>query len=370
MIINPSGNTRADPVGPLVSIVINNYNYEKYLGRAIDSALSQTYPRTEVIVVDDGSEDGSRDIINGYGPRLTPIFKRNGGQASAINAGAAACRGDLVVFLDADDVLVADAAAMAAKVFTSNPPASKLQFKLALIDEAGRPVNRTWPELDYPFALLDLRPALWRYSNYDWPPTSGNAFPMTTLRQILPIPVRVYRICADEYLNQAAAFIGPISAVNRIFAYHRIHGGSYYGALRPMDLDQVRSEIRRRELGNRYLLRRFAGKSGRDAARAWPDILLTARKMISLKMDRDRHPVRHDSLPGLWYRGVSIALRHPASLFMKLVYVAWFTGMLVLPRVTAGKLATQYSQGSLTRRIIGQMRGGRRSPAAGESPAK
>ena len=56
---------------PLVSIVVNNYNYEAYVGRAIESALSQTYPEIDVVVVDDGSTDRSRYVIAGYAPRCT-----------------------------------------------------------------------------------------------------------------------------------------------------------------------------------------------------------------------------------------------------------------------------------------------------------
>jgi glycosyltransferase involved in cell wall biosynthesis len=67
---------------PLVSVIINNYNYGRFLGEAIDSVLNQTYQRTETIVVDDGSTDNSREIIAGYGDRIIPVLKANGGQNS------------------------------------------------------------------------------------------------------------------------------------------------------------------------------------------------------------------------------------------------------------------------------------------------
>ena len=72
---------------PRVSIVIINYNYGQFLREAIDSALRQTYPHTEIIVVDDGSTDNSREIIASYGSKVLPVLKKNGGQRSALNAG-------------------------------------------------------------------------------------------------------------------------------------------------------------------------------------------------------------------------------------------------------------------------------------------
>ena len=98
---------------PLVSIVIDNYNYGGFVAEAIDSALAQTYPRTEVIVVDDGSTDGSREIIAAYGDRVRPLLKDNGGQASAFNAGFGLSRGEVILFLDADDALLPTAVAEA-----------------------------------------------------------------------------------------------------------------------------------------------------------------------------------------------------------------------------------------------------------------
>src|SRR3954451_10156846 len=98
----------------LVSIVVNNHNYARFLPAAIDSALAQDHARTEVIVVDDGSTDGSTDVIRRYRDRLHAVLKDNGGQASAFNAGARAARGDVVLFLDADDVLLPTAAGAAA----------------------------------------------------------------------------------------------------------------------------------------------------------------------------------------------------------------------------------------------------------------
>ena len=91
---------------PLVSIVVNNYNYARFLPRSIGSALAQTYPLVEVVVVDDASTDGSQEIIQAYGQRVTPVLRAvNGGQGAALNSSFAASRGEIVIFLDADDCL-------------------------------------------------------------------------------------------------------------------------------------------------------------------------------------------------------------------------------------------------------------------------
>ncbi len=88
-----------------VSIIINNYNYASYVGQAIDSALAQSWRDCEVIVVDDGSSDGSWPLIERYRDRARVLRQENGGQGAAYNAGWRMARGEFVLFLDADDLL-------------------------------------------------------------------------------------------------------------------------------------------------------------------------------------------------------------------------------------------------------------------------
>src|SRR3954454_21549841 len=125
---------------PLVSIIINNYNYARFLKEAIDSALNQTYPLTEVVVVDDGSSDESRGIIANYGNRIISVLKENGGQASALNAGVSACRGDILCFLDSDDYFYPDKVAHVIDFFCAHGVNSKpilLHHSVAVKNLAG-----------------------------------------------------------------------------------------------------------------------------------------------------------------------------------------------------------------------------------------
>lgn len=94
------------PADPRVSVVIPVYNGSDYMREAIDSALAQTWPDVEVIVVNDGSDDGGKTdaIARSYGDRIRYVVKENGGVASALNAGIRAMSGDCFSWLSHDDV--------------------------------------------------------------------------------------------------------------------------------------------------------------------------------------------------------------------------------------------------------------------------
>src|SRR5271165_4872444 len=115
--------------GLLATILINNYNYGRFLRQAIDSALNQTYPNVEVVVVDDGSTDESRSIIDSYGDRISSVLKENGGQASAFNTGFAASRGEIICMLDADDFFYPD---KVERVIPYSKPGSMLYHQLRI----------------------------------------------------------------------------------------------------------------------------------------------------------------------------------------------------------------------------------------------
>jgi glycosyltransferase involved in cell wall biosynthesis len=121
---------------PLVSVVIPNYNYARFLPQAIDSALSQTYSNVEVIVVDDGSSDGSLDVVHSYEGRVRCFGQRNKGVAEARNLGIRESRGDLVAFLDADDVWVPNKLAEQVPLF-EDPGVGMVYCGVQYIDEDG-----------------------------------------------------------------------------------------------------------------------------------------------------------------------------------------------------------------------------------------
>src|SRR5512143_4014499 len=89
---------------PLVSVVMPVYNGARYLRQALESALNQTYRPLEIIVVDDGSTDETSAILAEFGSRIRAIRQKNPGSAAARNAALQAAHGEIIAFLDADDL--------------------------------------------------------------------------------------------------------------------------------------------------------------------------------------------------------------------------------------------------------------------------
>ncbi len=226
----------------LVSIVVNNYNYDRYLTEAIDSALAQTYSPIEVLVVDDGSTDNSREIIASYGDRVTPLLKENGGQSSAFNYAYGHCNGDVIMFLDSDDCLYEGAVeALVEKM--QDAKVSKCGGYLQVIDGDGNKVDQRIPRQlspagDYRQATLELGPASYTHCF-----TSGNAWARWFLDRIMPIPEDRRSIGADGYLTILDPLFGRVEVVDRIIGSYRVHGGN----LGPIALRFTAKDLERKQ---------------------------------------------------------------------------------------------------------------------------
>jgi len=129
---------------PLVSVVIPAHNAGWCIRRAVDSALGQDYARREVIVVNDGSTDDTRSVLEAYGDAITRIDQRNAGMSAARNAGIRAASGAYVAFLDADDAWLPGKLSRQVELMESRPEVGFCSTAARVEDDQGRLLN-AWP---------------------------------------------------------------------------------------------------------------------------------------------------------------------------------------------------------------------------------
>jgi len=128
----------------LVSVVIPAYNAAWCIGRALDSALAQTYSQREIIVVDDGSTDDTAAHLDRFGDRIRVICQKNGGLPSARNAGIAAAKGEFVAFLDADDWWLPTKLERQVTLLQAHPEVGFCSSAAQVVSAEGKPLN-VWP---------------------------------------------------------------------------------------------------------------------------------------------------------------------------------------------------------------------------------
>jgi glycosyltransferase involved in cell wall biosynthesis len=334
-----------------VSIIINNYNYEAYLGAAIDSALSQSYEDCEVIVVDDGSQDGSVALIEAYGDRVLPVLKENGGQASAFNAGFSASKGDWVLFLDADDVIDPDAVStIIFEVCGMAQPPAVVEFYLRYIDADGAHVLGDSTNPLYLTEHGQLRELL-RRGTYWFAPTSGNLFSRGYLEQIFPMPEEEFRICADLYLQILSPFHGAITVMPKPpLGSYRIHGNNNYfsGANSEEQFDKELLRSLQIEKQKHQLVRKAAAEKGLSVSRFLEcriSIILFRRVYACMKYGvQSPYPSdRRVRLVGKQAMGF-FGVRSPKALYRSLQLFSGSLLLLVLPRAQITALAMKLSR--------------------------
>jgi glycosyltransferase involved in cell wall biosynthesis len=323
---------------PLVSIIIDNFNYARFLRAAIDSALEQSYAPVEVIAVDDGSTDNSREVISSYGDRVSAIFKPNGGHASAFNAGFRASHGSIVMFLDADDVLLPNAVEEVVRAW--HPGVAKAQFVLAHIDAQGRALGGTVPYSPAQMPDGDIRASILDAGGYIGVPTSGNAFARTVLDRLLPLPESQWRQAADTSLEIIAPFLGEVVSLRKTLGCYRIHESNHGMLGDELDSRKLRVKIII-DLQREWALSEFASRSGFTIPRNWAarEPAHLKYRLASLRLDPTHHPIMDDRPMRLMLMGLKSAWRNPGyNLRSRLFHTVWFPLVALVPQAAAVKI--------------------------------
>lgn len=216
-----------------VSILINNFNYRRYVGECVRSAIGQDYIDIEVIVVDDGSTDDSVSQLAAYSESIKIIQKENGGQASALNAGYELCTGDIICFLDSDDYFESGKVSAILEVFDEQDVGLVSNDLTTVCDHETDDNKIMYTDLMGIDALsgnIYEKYALDGYK-YVFAPTSGLSIRKNIADKLFPLPEDGWRICADNLIAHGSAYLTNVEFIREPLGCYRIHDDNNYHRL-------------------------------------------------------------------------------------------------------------------------------------------
>jgi glycosyltransferase involved in cell wall biosynthesis len=211
-----------------VSVLIDTYNHERFVDQAVVSVLEQDFPdaEREIIVVDDGSTDGTPEIVKKFEPRVRLLRKENGGQASAFNAGIPECKGEIVSFLDGDDWWAPGKLQAVADALASEPSIGLVGHGITEVFPDGgqhvqllKEVHRFRVDSETGARTFRLRKSFLG--------TSRMTMRAAVLRQIGRVP-EALTIQADEYLFTLAGFLADVLILRESLTFYRLHAGNAF----------------------------------------------------------------------------------------------------------------------------------------------
>jgi glycosyltransferase involved in cell wall biosynthesis len=287
--------------------------------------------------VDDGSTDQSREVIESYGSRVASVFKRNGGHGSALNAGFASSRGEVVIFLDADDELLPTTVAEVMKAWRSG--VAKVQFQLEMVNANGNPLGRRAPEFEGFLPNGDIRDLIRRCGGYPTAPSSGNAFSRAALERLMPLDEQDWIVIAEKPLVALVPFFGDVVSLPESLGRYRIHEANESN-LAGRYLDRLHRRLTETPFLPETLCRTAKQRGiDLDPRVVGSTLRLVKMKMSSLRLDPATHPIAADTRFGLLVAGIRALLREPnLSMRNRISNAVWLTMMSVSPRKVAAYL--------------------------------
>jgi glycosyltransferase involved in cell wall biosynthesis len=313
-----------------LSVIIANYNYRDFVGAAIRSALAVHWPDKEVIVVDDASTDDSKSVIDGFRGRAATYFRPKSHQLGAHIFGFKQSTGDVVIFLDADDLLEPEVMTEIAKVWRLG--VSKVQYRMNLIDAAGTQLGSAIPQFPPRDDAEKLRRTYLRTMAYTTPPGSGNAYARDFVRDAFMLaPSTIPQ--SDAVLLTLAPILGDVLTIRKPLARYRLHDASY-SAMRSLDAAKFRERLKQ----DVEKARLFATVSHRLCLPVHRDPLGRSLghlqyRLASYLVEPSAHPFPGDTMSSLVHRLVSSAITYPQlRLRDRAILLAWTIACALAPR--------------------------------------
>ena len=312
-----------------LSVIIANYNYRDFVGAAIESALAVDWPDKEVIVIDDASTDDSRTIIEGFQGRVAAYFRPKSHQLGAHMFGFEQSTGEIIIFLDSDDLLEPEVMREVAKVW--RPGISKVQYRMNVIDATGTQLGSAIPQFPLKDDPEKLRRTFLRTMAYTTPPGSGNAYSRDFVRDVFAFGPTIPQ--SDAVLLTIAPILGEVLTIRKPLARWRVHDASY-SAMRSLDASKFRAFLHQ----DTEKARLFATVSRQLRLTVPRDPLSNSLnhlqyRLASYLVEPSGHPFPEDTKWSLVYRLMSSATRSSQMrLRDRAILLAWAVACALAPR--------------------------------------
>ena len=225
----------ADIQCPQVTVIVTNYNYEKYIRPCLKSIAGQTYPRFQCLVVDDRSSDGSVSLIEDFirsdearGRFALMKHDQNRGQMAAFRTGLTRADGVFVVFVDADDLLFEDFLESHIRAHLDSVPVAFTCSNHYQINENGEVISGGFSRWPAENTTRCIRPQPLHHSFWAWTSTSSIMFRRAILDLVMPDDNEPFKVCADNYLCHFANLIGGSKLMGAVHGCYRRHGANFF----------------------------------------------------------------------------------------------------------------------------------------------
>jgi glycosyltransferase involved in cell wall biosynthesis len=319
---------------PSISIVITCFNYARYVAGAIECALAQSYAHKQIVVVNDGSTDASLDVISRYRERIRLVDQTNQGSIAAYNHGFAATTGDVVIFLDADDLLEPDALSRVAELWS--PACAKVQYDLQIIDGSGKDLGRRFCNFRKDYDAARVRDAFRRTGTYRWPVTAGNAYSRWFIEPLLPLEIEHG---PDGTLNTVAPAYGDVVTIPEVLGSYRLHGANLW-ASDGSDPTRLPQRIRHRRAEEAFM-RRHAASRGvpvPDDSLLDHELAFINYRLMAHKLGLSYEGGASDSISSLSKLALRALRQERLPLPLSLGHLLWLTALCGAPRPAARRL--------------------------------
>jgi hypothetical protein len=331
---------------PFVSVLIDTYNHERFIEKAVVSVLEQDFPAAEreILVVDDGSSDGTPEIVRKFEPHVRVLRKENGGQASAFNTGIPECTGEIVAFLDGDDW-------WARKKLTSVVQAMAVDASVGIVGHGIVIVGRDGGEQSvmlgegFRFHANTIAGGKLFRRRGAFLGTSRMTIRAELLRRIGAVPESI-EIQADEYLFTLASVLSEAQILPEALTYYRMHDGNRFQMTDRPEPRKLRHKLKSLEAIDKSVSKKL-GELGIDE-----QVIQTVLEFTHVSVDQLRL-----SLDGGWpwetfkTEWTLYRILHPDARFSRQFFKAlMLLGALVMTPRGFYRMQTALTQNSLYRR--------------------